>query len=221
MGKPKKNNFWSIRGVETIFESWDECLKFKTGTSYVARGFVTKQDAIAHSIGTWNQAEDCTNIWTDGSTLNNGSTEGYGGYSVVYGENDVRNQAFQLKGTKVTNNICETMAIIAALKSIRENNIQGKVVIHSDSKYVLGYLNNKGSRSGYVENLALLKELDEMTKQFTDVEFRKVAAHAGNSGNDTADLMAKSAAKECKKRSLAEDKLRHLKKIKADFIIDD
>jgi ribonuclease HI len=206
MGRTKKNNFWAIKGIDRIFTSWSETVEFKKGTSHIARGFVNREDAEAHVKGTWAKQEDCINIWTDGATPDNGAEDAYGGYAIVYGDKDPRNKAFELTandGEKVTNNVCEAMAVIAALESLLVNGISAeeKVVIHSDSKYVLDYIYSD-HRSGYTKNKVILDKLDILTKKFNNITYKKVVGHGGNGGNTCADKLATDAAKECKKRSL-------------------
>lgn len=71
-------------------------------------------------------------IWTDGSSLANGSANAWGGVGVYFGPQDRRNISEPLNGTKQTNQRAELTAIVRALEVAPKDR---KIVIVSDSKY--------------------------------------------------------------------------------------
>jgi ribonuclease HI len=110
-------------------------------------------------------------------------------------------QAFECADAtqETTNNRMELMAVIEALCALRQ--ARSSVLVLSDSSYVIkcGSLWLKGwklrgwkRKEGPLKNVDLLQRLDEVAVQH-DVEWRWVRGHAGDAGNERADLLANEA----------------------------
>ena len=98
-----------------------------------------------------------------------------------------------------TNNRMELKAVIEALKYV---NNETKLVIFTDSKYVMQgiqewiknwKINNwKTSQKKPVKNKELWQELDQLVSNRT-IEWQWVKGHSGDFGNEMADKLATSA----------------------------
>jgi ribonuclease HI len=97
-----------------------------------------------------------------------------------------------------TNNRMELMAVIAALESLKKNNLE--VIIFSDSNYVVkaveeGWLKNwiKTNFKGGKKNKDLWLRFYELSKN-NHLKFKWVKGHAVNAYNNRCDLLATEAA---------------------------
>jgi ribonuclease HI len=139
--------------------------------------------------------EKSISIWTDGACSGNPGPGGWGAlikYPYL---------TKKLSGSEAhtTNNRMEILAVINALKSI---NLNLKITIYTDSKYVkdgiTSWINNwkinnwKNSQKKDVKNKDLWQELDGLTQKL-DINWQWVKAHSGNIENDIADKLATSA----------------------------
>ena len=131
-------------------------------------------------------------IYTDGACRGNPGPGGWG-VLIEYGEVSKR-----LYGGDVstTNNKMELTAAIMALKEIRE---PCKIILYTDSKYVLQgieeWIHNwkkkgwRGANKKPVKNIELWKELDELRDEH-NIKWIWVKGHSGDPGNETADMLA-------------------------------
>ncbi|KXT05891.1 hypothetical protein AC578_391 [Pseudocercospora eumusae] len=119
-------------------------------------------------------------IYTDGSSLANGSTNAWGGVGVYFGPADKRNISEPLQGTKQTNQRAELTAIVRALEVAPKDR---KIVIVSDSKYAIDCVTEwfrNWQRNGWlnssrkpVENKDLIQKiLDMLEERFKLNEYR-------------------------------------------------
>ncbi len=134
-------------------------------------------------------------IWTDGACSGN---PGPGGWGALIKYPDLTQK---LSGSEAhtTNNRMEILAVINALKSI---NLNLKITIYTDSKYVkdgiTSWIHNwkinnwKNSQKKDVKNKDLWQELDGLTQKI-DINWQWVKGHSGNIENDIADKLATSA----------------------------
>lgn len=135
-------------------------------------------------------------IYTDGACSGN---PGPGGWAalLIYGEH-IKEISGGEKNT--TNNRMEIMAVIQALKALKE---PCAAKVHSDSAYVVncfkqGWHKNwvkngwKNSKNQPVENQDLWKELLALMEKH-QVEFIKVKGHADNKYNNRCDELAVAA----------------------------
>jgi ribonuclease HI len=134
-------------------------------------------------------------IWTDGACSGN---PGPGGWGAVlrYGETEK-----ELSGAEAatTNNRMELMAAIEALSALKR---ESKVLLHTDSKYVMdgvtkwihGWKKNgwKTADKKPVKNEDLWRKLDEANARH-EVTWRWVKGHSDDVMNDRADALARGA----------------------------
>jgi len=135
---------------------------------------------------------DTVIIYTDGACRGN---PGPGGWGVLlqYGQNKK-----ELYGgeAQTTNNRMELLAVIKALESL---NRSCKVILHSDSQYVLKGItqwlanwkrkNWKTTAKKPVKNADLWRRLDAEVQKH-QVEWKWVKGHSGELGNEQADQLA-------------------------------
>ena len=131
-------------------------------------------------------------IYTDGACRGNPGPGGWGALN-EYGESRK-----QLNGGDIstTNNKMELTAAIMALKEIKE---PCKIILYTDSKYVLQgieeWIHNwkkrgwRGANKKPVKNIELWKELDELRDKH-NIKWNWVKGHSGDPGNETADMLA-------------------------------
>ena len=132
-------------------------------------------------------------IYTDGACSGN---PGPGGWAAIIIS---KNQEYEIFGCEksTTNNRMELIAVINAIKEIRE---KAKITINTDSKYILDGINKwihnwklnnwKTSNRKDVKNSDLWKELDNLNLQH-NIKWVWVKAHAGHEYNERADKLAR------------------------------
>ena len=134
-------------------------------------------------------------IWTDGACSGN---PGPGGWGAVlrYGETEK-----ELSGAEAatTNNRMELMAAIEALSALKR---ESKVLLHTDSKYVMdgvtkwihGWKKNgwKTADKKPVKNEDLWRRLDAANARH-EVTWKWVKGHSDDVMNDRADALARAA----------------------------
>lgn len=138
---------------------------------------------------------DVIRIYTDGSSLGN---PGPGGYGIVL---KWREKVKKIsKGFKLTtNNRMELMAVIESLKSLSPHAKEMKIVVYTDSKYVVDAV-TKGWVYGWQKknfkdkkNPDLWRAFLRISKDF-DLLFEWVKGHSGHEENEICDKLAKTAA---------------------------
>tara|TARA_B100001123_G_scaffold426642_1_gene541085 strand:+ start:368 stop:805 length:438 start_codon:yes stop_codon:yes gene_type:complete len=134
-------------------------------------------------------------IYTDGACSGNPGPGGWGAIIISSNEEE------EISGGEIetTNNRMELLAVINALESLKK---PSKVVLTSDSSYVLNgitkWMNNweknnwKTSDKKAVKNMDLWKRLKECVRPH-EVEWIWVRGHSGHSLNDRADEVARKA----------------------------
>ena len=93
-------------------------------------------------------------------------------------------------------NKMELTAAIMALKEIKE---PCKIILYTDSKYVLQGIEEwiynwkkrgwRGANKKPIKNIELWKELDELRDEH-NIKWNWVKGHSGDPGNETADMLA-------------------------------
>lgn len=135
-------------------------------------------------------------IFTDGSARGN---PGPGGWGAVIADDEMVREIGGAEG-HTTNNKMELTAAIRALESVPEDS---RVIIHTDSEYVLKGITlwiqrwqEKGWRTAAkkpVENQELWRALLE-AKEGKEIEWKLVAGHAGVLANERCDEIATAFA---------------------------
>ncbi len=147
-----------------------------------------------------------TNIYIDGSCINN---PGPGGYGIIV-EYDGQKKEISGGFSKTTNNRMEVMAAIVALESLKE---KCNVTLYSDSKYLVdaiikGWAKNWKAK-GWMRNKkdrALNPDLWDRLLSLCDkqeVIFKWVRGHDGHTENERCDQLAQQMARQ---RNLPIDK---------------
>lgn len=123
-------------------------------------------------------------VWTDGACTGNPGPAGLG---VVIIDGEAKRELSEYLG-EGTNNIAELMAIFRGLEEVTDK--QRPVIVYSDSAYSIGLLTQNWKAKA---NTELVERLRKLTKQFSDLRFVKVAAHAGVPLNERVDELARNA----------------------------
>jgi len=127
-------------------------------------------------------------VYTDGACKGNPGPSGIG--IVIY--KNGRKETYKKEIGIQTNNIAELTAVKEALKLLLPERNK-KIVIYTDSNYVIGVLTKDWKIKA---NKELIKEIKELLKNFPKIEFKKVPAHKGNIDNELVDRLANSAIKQ-------------------------
>jgi ribonuclease HI len=131
-------------------------------------------------------------IYTDGACRGNPGPGGWGAL-LIAGKHEKTMHGGE---PDTTNNRMELMAAIKALNALKSDS---KVILHTDSKYVMDGINQwmpnwkergwKTAAKKPVKNKDLWQQLDEAVGRH-EIEWRWVKGHNGNPGNEKADELA-------------------------------
>lgn len=131
-------------------------------------------------------------IHTDGACRGN---PGVGGWGAILRYNTSEKEICGGE-LETTNNRMEMMAVIEALRSLKES---AEVLLISDSQYVLKGVNEwmpnwkkrgwKTAARKPVKNVDLWQQLDQLIIQH-QIEWQWVKGHSGDPGNERADQLA-------------------------------
>ena len=95
---------------------------------------------------------------------------------------------------KCTNNQAEQLAILKVLQHTVNIHAEVKTAtVYTDSLMTLDSLKNSGIHTALIEDIR--QQLTEMKKMQWHIQFCWVKAHVGIQGNETADKLAKEAAR--------------------------
>ena len=162
-------------------------------------------------------------VFTDGSSFNNGKKNAQAGFGVYFGENDIRNISKKIIN-KQTNNVGELLAIYNALLILSQDNKLNDIIkIYTDSEYCLKIFQShynkykkmcnawiiKWKMKDFkdVKNKDIIKNIDKLLLKFKNVEFIHVLSHKTAPlnteskeyriwfGNKQADILAQKGAK--------------------------
>jgi hypothetical protein len=84
-------------------------------------------------------------VYTDGACIDNGSEHAIAGIGIYFGEDDIRNVSKKVIG-KQSNNIAELLAIIDVYDIIKDDLVNKKICIVSDSTYALRCITDYGEK---------------------------------------------------------------------------
>lgn len=127
-------------------------------------------------------------VFTDGASRGNPGPSGIGIVLTING----KKKKYKKYIGNGTNNIAELNAVkeaISLLLPFRDR----KIVIYTDSSYVIGVLTKNWKLKA---NKELITEIKQKLALFFDLELKKVEAHLGIGDNETAHQLANEAIKE-------------------------
>jgi ribonuclease HI len=150
-------------------------------------------------------------VFTDGSTIDNGSKFAYGGIGIHFPNKEIDDISEPFLIKPVTNQRSELYAIYKAISEISDNLEFNKMTIYSDSNYSIKSLtkwitnwktnNWKTSNRKEVKNQDIIKMIDKLLiKHKNKIHFIHVRAHTGKTdyrslGNEKADELASYGSK--------------------------
>ena len=146
------------------------------------------------------QNDEAVEIWTDGACKGN---PGPGGWGVLLKMGSIEKT---LHGGEplTTNNRMEMLAVIEALRALKR---PCKVLLHVDSQYVMKGMTEwihgwkqRGWRTADkkpVKNADLWQRMEEEVAKHT-ITWKWVKGHAGDPGNERADLLANRGVEEAR-----------------------
>jgi ribonuclease HI len=149
-----------------------------------------------------NTTKNPVTIYTDGACRGN---PGPGGWGVSLRYNGTVKNLYGAEAD-TTNNRMELMAAIRGLESLKR---PCKVVLYTDSKYVLEGITSwmpNWKRRGWktaakkpVKNVELWQRLDAATDDH-DISWQWIKGHTGDEGNEMADALANQAIDEMQRK---------------------
>jgi len=126
-------------------------------------------------------------IYTDGASCGNPGPSGIGVF-LQYGKHQ---KEISRNIGIATNNIAELEAIRTGLLELKNTDLP--VRVFTDSSYAYGVLTLEWKAK---KNAEMVRSIRKTIANFKDLKIIKVKGHAGIEGNERADLLATSAAKE-------------------------
>lgn len=138
-------------------------------------------------------------IYTDGACRNNQNSSNIGAwaYWMHCFEENIEKEDYAIE-FNTTNNKMELTAVIKALQALKEPAKKHKILVYSDSQYVVSGVSNwstswiaKGWKN--VKNSNLWQQLLALISQYSNIEFIKVSGHSNNTKNDYVDLLCNKA----------------------------
>jgi len=118
-------------------------------------------------------------------------------YHIIFIGNKIVAQIKSRLDSKCSNNQAEQIAIINALEAVATLNIPENsprtAMVYTDSKITLDSLQNPRNHAYLIEEIR--KRVATLHDSILQIEFSWIKAHAGILGNETADKLAKEAAR--------------------------
>jgi len=137
--------------------------------------------------------EHTITIHTDGSK----TEQRVGSGIAIYETNKLTHQIKHKLNNRCSNNQAEQTAILKALHALEtikpDNNTPRTVKVFTDSKITIFSLKNAKNRKRLIEEIR--RKTNDLEKENWHIDFTWIKAHAGNSGNELADKLAKEVTK--------------------------
>lgn len=199
------NYYTVIDGTNSkIYISWLECKKHitkrsiykKFNTFKEAKQYLLIKDRIVSDSYDFSE---CINIYTDGSCVNNGSTNSKASIGIHFGNNYKKDysQILQYDGiNKLTNNRAELKAILTALSLVLTEIQNGiEIMIHTDSLYSITALTSLYCDDPTKPNIDFIKIGNKLFHDYSNIKFHHIYSHTNNTdvhskGNECADKLA-------------------------------
>jgi len=135
--------------------------------------------------------EHTIHIYTDGSK----TEQAVGSGIAIYVNNKLTHQIKHKLNNRCSNNQAEQTAILKALHALEtiklDNNTSRTVKLFTDSKITTFSLKNAKNRKHLIEEIR--RKTNDLENENWHIDFTWIKVHAGNSGNDLADKLAKEA----------------------------
>uniref|UniRef100_A0A8D0BRN5 Ribonuclease H1 n=1 Tax=Salvator merianae TaxID=96440 RepID=A0A8D0BRN5_SALMN len=140
-------------------------------------------------------------VYTDGCCSHNGRDKARAGTGVYWGPGHPLNSSERLPGRQ-TNQRAEIYAACKAIELAKSQNIK-KLVIYTDSKFTIDGMTNwilnwqkNGWKTKSGEEVTNKEEFERLSKlsEGMDIQWMHVPGHAGFSGNEAADRLAREGA---------------------------
>ena len=136
-------------------------------------------------------------VFTDGSTVNNGKKNASGGIGVFFNQEGFQNISEKYNSPNATNQKCELLAIVKGLQIIKSkfgrHSKKVNVLIHTDSEYCIkcmtSYISNwirnnwKLRNGNNVKNKNLLELLLNLTHEFNNISYNHIRSHKQEPSN--------------------------------------
>ncbi len=126
-------------------------------------------------------------IYTDGACWNNGRKNARASYALYCIDTKYKESGVAEYDNKVTNNVAELMGILQACKYARKKTKHLR--IFSDSKYAIGACSAPHPPHPGRPNSNLIREIKEVMKGFSEVEFEWIKAHIKAGGTSTSTFL--------------------------------
>lgn len=140
-------------------------------------------------------------VYTDGCCSSNGRSEARAGTGVYWGPNHPLNSSDRLPGRQ-TNQRAEIRAACKAIEQAKSQNIN-KLAIYTDSKFTINGITNwvenwktNGWKTSTNKDVINREDFERLAKlsEGMDIQWMHVPGHAGFSGNEAADRLAREGA---------------------------
>jgi ribonuclease HI len=192
-----------------IYNTWNECkANIENVKNAVYKKFDNQNDAQLFI----DEYKNSLYVYTDGACTNNGNENARAGIGIYFSKDNPLNVSKELKipDVKLTNNIAELIACIEAIRIIKNEPHEKKIIV-TDSEYVIKCATTYGKKlesNNWLTkqknlpppNVELVKKLYELTNKYK-ITYKHVEAHTNKKdkhsiGNYYADLFANSAIKD-------------------------
>uniref|UniRef100_A0A8D2INA9 Ribonuclease H1 n=1 Tax=Varanus komodoensis TaxID=61221 RepID=A0A8D2INA9_VARKO len=140
-------------------------------------------------------------VYTDGCCSSNGHRKACAGLGVYWGPSHPLNSSERLTGRQ-TNQRAEIHAACKAIEQAKSQNIK-KLVIYTDSKFTINGITNwvpnwktNGWRTSTGKDVVNKEDFERLAKlsEGMDIQWMHVPGHAGFTGNEAADRLAREGA---------------------------
>ncbi|KAG6808532.1 hypothetical protein H0H92_003820 [Tricholoma furcatifolium] len=189
------------RGVLDGGRAFNPSIHTKGSLGKGFRVFSNKQQAALTNprvVPQWSLSLDAIDVYTDGSCIDNGSTNARAGAGAWFRHEDERNSAIRLPDTlENSNNAGEAVALLLALDATPADR---PLRIRTDSLITLESLTGeleKHENNGWigVANRDILRKVVSRIRSRSDYTILiKVKGHSGDEGNEEADSLANEGA---------------------------
>jgi len=130
-------------------------------------------------------------VYTDGSAINNGQKNAYGGIGIFFSDNNIDNVSSPLKTNKITNNVAELLACKLAIDKIvkKPNYNNQSILICTDSEYLINCVEKWSSswetnnwmrytkgKMRPVKNVELIKNIKTYYNKY-QITFKHIKSH--------------------------------------------